>query len=276
MLQYCYYKGLRPLGAYTSELEKLEDLILSYKSEQDIKRKHILYLTLIEESLKLVNKIASGIYPLPSSTSKEDLVQVGAVGVLRAIDTYKVEKKGSFKTYVSKFIKGKILHYLRDKANIVRPPRESVENITKVRNAIKDLYPEGTSNPSAEEISSYIKMPVNKVQEILNIELLKNMISLDQNVYSNDGVETLLDRIQQDSEETFEENFANKKMLEFALSKLAEPDKTIVMKYYLHEVTRKSLAQEYKVSTTQISRILKRALHKLYIIIDNEISQKGG
>lgn len=260
----------------TSELEKLEDLILSYKKEEDTRKKHVLYLNLIEASMKLVKKIVSGVYPLPVSTTKEDLIQVGAVGVLRAIDTYKVEEKGSFKTYASKFIKGKILHYLRDKANLVRPPRETVENINKVKQAVKDLYPDNSENPSAVEISKYIGMPEDKVREILNIELLKNMVSLDQSVFSNDGVETLLDRIQQDKDESFEETFENKKMIEFGLSKLSEPDKTIVTKYYLHEVPRKELAKEFNVSITQISRILKRALHKLYLVIDNEVMQKGG
>ncbi len=257
-----------------SELEKLENLILNFKNETDIKRKHILYLDLIEESLKLVKKIVSGIYPLPSSTSKDDLIQVGAVGILKAIDTYNIDKKGSFKTYVSKFIKGRILHYLRDKANIVRPPRESVENLNKVKEAIKNLSDNGIESPTAKDISDYLHMAKEKVEEVLNIELLKNMVSLDQSVYSSEGVETLLDRIQENDKEPFEETYENKKLIDFALSKLPTPDKEIVTLYYLHEVKRKDLAQKFNVSTTQISRILKRALHKLYIIINNEMSQK--
>ena len=103
-----------------SDLEKLEELILEYRKEKEQKKKRILYLNLIQESLKLVKKIAMGMYPIPNNIPKEDLVQVGAVGVLRAIETYQVEERGSFKTYVSKFIKGEILHYLRDKANLVK------------------------------------------------------------------------------------------------------------------------------------------------------------
>ena len=109
-----------------SDLEKLEELILEYRKEVEPKKKRILYLNLIQESLKLVKKIAMGMYPIPNTIPKEDLIQVGAVGVLRAIETYQVEERGSFKTYVSKFIKGEILHYLRDKANIVKTPRETL------------------------------------------------------------------------------------------------------------------------------------------------------
>ena len=56
-----------------SELEKLEDLILSYKEEKDEKKKRILYLNLVQESLKLVKRIALGMYPLPSSKGYRNL-----------------------------------------------------------------------------------------------------------------------------------------------------------------------------------------------------------
>lgn len=256
-----------------SDLEKLETLIVEYRKEQDSKKKRILYLNLVQEALKLVKKIVLGMYPLPGTISKDDLIQVGAVGVLKAIETYEIEEKGSFKTYVSKFIKGKILHYLRDKANLVRPPRQTVANITKVKEAIEELSYPDSKIPSAEEIAVYVKLPKEKVEEIMNIELIKNMISLDQNIYSTDGTETLLDRIQSE-DNNWEETYENKKIIEFALKKLSEPDKTVVYSYYMEGVQRKDIADKLKISPTQVSRILKRALNKLYIIIENEMSDK--
>lgn len=257
-----------------SELEKLEDLILSYKEERDEKKKRILYLNLVQESLKLVKRIALGMYPLPSTISKDDLIQVGAVGVLKAIETYEVNERGSFKTYVSKFIKGKILHYLRDKANIVKTPRETLTNLSKVKEAIDDLSEGGTKSPSAQEVANYVNLPVDKVEEIMNIELIKNMVSLDQNIYSSEGTETLMDRIQSDSD-TWEETYENKKVIEFALKKLPEPDKTVVFKYYMEGSSRKEISEIIHVSPTQISRILKRALNRLYNIIENEMTDKN-
>lgn len=257
-----------------TDLEKLEELIASYKTENDNKKKHILYLDLVQESLKLVKKIVANMYPIPATTSKDDLIQVGAVGVLKAIDTYDISKRGSFKTYVSKFIKGKILHYLRDKANIVKPPRKTLENLNKVKDAIKQLTTEDNTIPSTEEIAEYTKISKTKVDEILNIELIRNMISLDQNVYSSEGMETLLDRLQAEEDVSFEETYENKKMIDYALSKLSEPDKTVVTGYYINGMSRKELSQKLDVSTTQISRILKRALHKLYTIIESEMREQ--
>lgn len=258
-----------------SELEKLEELIISFRQEQDTKKKRVLYLNLIEESLKLVKRIVAGIYCLPGTISKDDLIQVGAVGVLKAIETYEITERGSFKTYVSKFIKGKILHYLRDKASIVKTPRETITNLSKVREAITTLSQDSTKFPTVEEVASYVNLPKDKVEEIMNIELIKNMISLDQNVYSTDGTETLMDRIQNEEQVSFEETYANKKIIEFALNKLPEPDKTVIYQYYMEGNSRKEIAQLINISATQVSRILKRALNKLYVIIENEMAEKN-
>ena len=258
-----------------SELEKLEELIAEYRSETDMNRKHIVYLRLIEETLKLVKKIVLSFYPLPSSVSKDDLIQVGAVGVLRAVESYKPEEKGSFKTYVSKVIKGKIFHYLRDKANIVKTPRETIANMSKVKEAIDLLSENNTKIPTVEEVARFVNLPCDKVEDLMNIELVKNMVSLDQNVYSSDGGETLLDRIQADESSSFEDTYANKKIIEFAISKLPPSDRTAICLYYMEGESRKEIAKVLNVSATQVSRILKRALNKLYLIIQREMNESS-
>lgn len=256
-----------------SDLEKLEDLIYAYKNESDIKKKHVAYLHLIEESLKLVKRIVANFYPLPSTITKDDLVQVGAVGVLSAIEAYRVEERGSFKTYVSKVIKGKIFHYLRDKANIVKPPRETLENLSKVKEAMDKLSEYSDKTPSAEEVAKMVNLPYEKVEEIMNIEMIKNMISLDQSIYTTEGSETLLDRIQSEETSNFEESYANKKIIENAINKLPPSDKTAICMYYIEGESRKEIAKCLNVSQTQVSRILKRALNKLYVIIQEDLPE---
>ena len=254
-----------------SDLEKLEDLIYNYKHEDDVKKKHVAYLHLIEEALKLVKRIVANFYPLPSTITRDDLVQVGAVGVLSAIEAYRVEERGSFKTYVSKVVKGKIFHYLRDKANIVKPPRETLENLSKVKEAMEKLSEFSDSAPSIDDVAKMVNLPYEKVEEIMNIEMIKNMISLDQSIYTTDGSETLLDRIQAEETASFEDSYANKKIIENAINRLPENDRTAISMYYIDGESRKEIAKKLNVSQTQVSRILKRALNKLYVIIHDEL-----
>ena len=105
----------------------------------------------------------------------------------------------------------------------------------------------------------------------MNIEYTKNIISLDQNIYTQDGNETLLDRIQDDNEDSFEETYANKKIIEYALNKLQGHDRTAIVMYYIDGEARKDIAKVLKVSPTQVSRILKRALSRLATIIREEL-----
>lgn len=255
-----------------SELEKLEELIIQYKSEQDKKRRHVLYIHLVEETMKVVKKIVLSFYPIPNTISKDDLIQVGAVGVLQAIETYKIEERGSFKTYVSKVIKGKIYHYLRDKANLVKTPRETLAKLSVVRDAIQQLSENNTKIPTVEEVAGFVNLPKDKVEEIMNIEYTKNMISLDQNIYTTEGSETLLDRIQSETAISFEETYANKKIIEYALNKLQGNDRTAISMYYIDGESRKDISKKLGVSPTQVSRILKRALNRLSIIMREELS----
>ncbi len=255
------------------ELENLEDLILGYKTEKDKKRKHILYLDLVETSLQLVKKIVNSMPQISAYTSKDDLLQVGARGLLKAINTYKVSGKGSFKTYATKYIKGKILQYLRDKANILKTSRYIVEHQAQVKEIINELT-EGYSTPSLEEISKHTHIPINKIEEIMSADLIKNPVSLDQKIYSDDD-ETLIDKIQIASEGDFEQTYENKKVIEYALNKLCKTDRYVIHRFYIDEATKKDIAKEINVSAMQVSRILKRALNKMYyIIIENDFNKE--
>ena len=160
---------------------------------------------------------------------------------------------------------------MRDKANLVKPPRETLSNMSKVKEAIDALSNNNTKIPTVEEVARYVNLPFDKVEEIMNIELIKNMVSLDQNIYTTEGGETLMDRIQSDEESNFEETYANKKIIEFALNKLPPADKTAIYMYYIDGESRKDIAKKLNVSATQVSRILKRALNKLYNIIQKEL-----
>ena len=257
-----------------SELSQLEDMICLYKKEADEKRKRILYLKLVEYSLKLVNKVVSLVYPIPVTVSRDDLSQVGAIGLLKAIETYEVHEKGSFKTYATIYIRGKILQYLRDKANIVKTPRENTENSNTIRNYINNLKPD--ENPSIKEIANALNIPENKVIDWFNIENTKNIISLDQKVYSTDGMETIADRIQSYDEKEYERNYENKKLIEYALGKLPQQERKSIYLYYIEGQTKKEISVELIVSQTQVARLIKRALVKMYNLIKEDNSSQGG
>ena len=83
-----------------------------------------------------------------------------------------------------------------------------------------------------------------------------------------------MDRIQDNEVQSYEDTYANKKIIEFAISKLPPSDKTAINLYYIEGESRKDIAKKLNVSPTQVSRILKKALNRLYIIIQKEMNEK--
>ncbi|MBP3847728.1 sigma-70 family RNA polymerase sigma factor, partial [bacterium] len=104
----------------------------------------------------------------------------------------------------------------------------------------------------------------------------KNIISLDQKVYSTDGMETIADRIQSYDEKEYERNYENKKLIEYALGKLPQQERKSIYLYYIEGQTKKEISAELKVSQTQVARLIKRALVKMYNIIKEDNSSQGG
>ena len=83
--------------------EKLDNLILAYKECVEEKKKRMLHLKIVEEAMILVKKIA-GTISMQSGVSNEDLVQVGSLGLIKAIESYKPNQNTKFRTYATYFI----------------------------------------------------------------------------------------------------------------------------------------------------------------------------
>lgn len=252
----------------------MEYLIKSYKSEQDLKKKKVFYINLVECSLKLVQKIVSGFHLSYTGISRDDLIQIGALGALKAIKAYDFKCTGSFKTYATKFIKGEILHYLRDKANIVKIPREIISNIAKIKNAVQELNPADFNPLSIDAIAQKTGIDKKKIEGILNNDYTNGVLSLDQKVYSPDGLETLADIVQNTDQISYTELYDNKKMLEFALNKLSQTEKKIISDYYINDKNKKQISKETGISQMQVGRIIKKALNKMYCAIQNDLKDE--
>ena len=89
-------------------------------------------------------------------------------------------------------------------------------------------------------------------------------------------METLADRIQSYDDKEFERNYENKKLIEFALNKLPEDEKVSIYLYYIEGLTKKEISNTLKVSQTQVARLIKRALMKLYNIMNDDMGFEGG
>ena len=256
------------MEAKDKQIDELDTLLISFKNTKDEKKKRMLHLKIVEESMDLVKKIANTI-ALQSGIPNEDLIQVGSLGLIKAIEFYKVDMNTKFKTYATYFIKGEIKHYLRDKASIIKAPRELQELLFKINSTKKKLNETGNEDPSPEQIAQYLDLPVAKINEVIEIERCKSTLSLDQSFLQEDEDISLLDKIPANDYQEFMNSYENKIMLASTIKRLPPDLREIIELSYYQDLNQREISEKMNMSQMQVSRRLKKALNKMYELIKN-------
>jgi|LakMenEpi03Aug12_release.lakeMendotaPanAssembly.Ray.scaffolds.fasta_scaffold32553_8 RNA polymerase sigma-B factor len=127
--------------------------------------------TLILINLGLVEKIA-GRYAQDGVEVFEDLVQVGVIGLIKAVDRYNPAKGTAFSSYAVPYIRGEILHHRRDRAVTLKIPRSWSDRFTLLR----QLYDERASHAA---MASATRIPIDQIPQALNALLRPDCLSLD-------------------------------------------------------------------------------------------------
>lgn len=229
--------------------------------------------TKVREYMPLVRQIAVRFHRA-SSVSREDLVQVGAVGLLKAIQGYDRErcKNASFRSYASLFVRGEIQHYLRDQASLVQPPRRVADNAAKLAAVEEELIRELERTPTAVELSMRSGLPLPVVEEARHVrDACSFYDSIDQCDPSLDRVhawsETIPDRKQLDLIERAE----LRAVVGNAVRSLGDKSRQIIEYVYFNELTQKETARLLGWSEMKVSRAVRRALIKLKAILLTEV-----
>lgn len=251
----------------------LDSLILAYRSAKDDKKKRMAHLKVVEIAMVLVKKITNSI-SAQTDLSKEDIIQVGSIGLIKAIELYNPEMNARFATYATHFIKGEIRHYLRDKGSFIKTPREMQELLFKIHLTVKKLNNKGIEDPTYEQISSESGIGLSKIREVLETEYNKSPLSLDQSLFiDNDDVFTLVDKLPAGDYQEDINHYENRIMLSEAIEELPDELKKIIEYSFYNDYNQREIAQKMNLSQMQVSRRLKKALNKLYEIMqssDNE------
>ena len=244
----------------------IDELILSYYNCKDDSKRRAIHINIVEKGMILVKKIASSL-SRQSGVSFEDLVQVGALGLIKAIETFSPDKNAKFTTYASYHIKGELSHYMRDKAALIKTPRKIQELIVKIYTAAKKLSVMNNNEPTVREIAEYINVPPEKVEEVMNIDKYKYMISLDQAISSDDDDSTLLEKIPATDYQETQNQYETKLVVENAINKLKPDLKKILELNFFEELNQREIAEKLGISQMQVSRKLRKALNEMYEII---------
>jgi RNA polymerase sigma-B factor len=193
----------------------------------------------------------------------EDLIQVGCMGLLRALAKYNPAMNVRFKTYCTYYITGEIRHYLRDKVNLIKAPRALSDLYYRMNQVIAELTQQLERHPTDLEIATALQCPTEQLAQVQEVERRQQTISLDTfHVVAADRhypalcLETLVDEESVDSLNHLDERLTAQR----GLSMLNPPLRQVVELYYFQDQSQLAIAHALGISQMQVSRRLKKAL----------------
>lgn len=249
------------------EVDEITTWLNEYKNSKDPKVKAQLKNLIVLAFLPVVKKISHGL-ARRNTDPIDDLLQVGSLGLLKAIDFYNPTMGASFKTYATHLITGEIRHYLRDKSTMIRAPREVQELSFRINQIIQRLSAETGETPSDLDIALELCIPLSKVTEVIDIDRRKKIISLDQVITgSNDGEQSLADKLVDNKYQDYLKNQEDRIMILDAVKALDPQHQEVIQYIFFEDKNQMEVARTLGISQMQVSRKLKKALNELFDII---------
>lgn len=249
-------------GQPTAEYKKVVELVRRGQTEAARAKREM-----IEANLRLVIKFAKKSSNRGLGLDFSDLVQDGNIGLMKAVDKFDYRLGNKFSTYATNWIQQGISRSIADQARTIRIPVHMIDNIHKIQRASRQFMHKYGRNPTAEELSKIIYLPVDKIHKAMKVNL--KPISLEAPV----GTEDDSSRIEIIADETAKNPFTSaaqknlRKIVTQILSELDPKEETVLRQRFGMSTNKTSTLEEVGeyigVTRERIRQIEQKALNKL-------------
>jgi RNA polymerase sigma-B factor len=233
------------------------ELLRRYHERGDLEARE----RLIEQYLPLVRSLARR-YSYRGE-QHEDLVQVGCIGLIKAIDRFDIERGVELTTYATPNIIGEIKRHFRDKGWSVRVPRGLQELNVRLSHLLEQLTVQLERSPTIAELAKAADVEEEEVLEAL--ESGQAYATLSLSAPSGGGDESSdLDPLESLGEVEHEyEVSEDRAVLAPGLATLDERERRILHLRFFEGLTQSQIAQQVGISQMHVSRLIRRSLEKL-------------
>src|SRR3954464_7782424 len=246
-------------------------LLRRYHEHGDLKARE----QLIEQYMSLVRSLARR-YAYRGEQF-DDLVQIGAIGLIKAIDRFDVNRGVELTTYATPNIIGEIKRHFRDRSWAVRVPRGLQELNVQLSRLIEELTVSNGRSPTIPELAKAAGVTDEEVLEALESGRAYSSLSLSAGSGSDEGGERHPPRALGTQEPRYEisENLA---MLAPGFRVLDERERKILHLRFFEGLTQSQIAQQVGISQMHVSRLIRRSLEKIRdeIAADESASAASG
>ncbi len=199
----------------------------------------------------------------------DDLVQVGTIGLIKAIDRFDIDRQVEFTTYATPTIVGELKRYFRDKGWAIKVPRRLQELSFKVNQAVDALTVKNQRSPSIQEIADYLEVTPEEVLEAMETSEAYNFVSLETD-RGGDGSDSfsILEYIGKD--DALMDVVEDRATLSSALKELSPQEQRVLYLRFFEGLTQTEIARQLDISQMQVSRLLRRTLR---VLRDNIVTE---
>ncbi|MBR3385805.1 MAG: SigB/SigF/SigG family RNA polymerase sigma factor [Atopobiaceae bacterium] len=196
----------------------------------------------------------------------EDLIQVGTIGLIKAIDRFDTDRGLEFTTYATPTILGEIKRHFRDKGWSVRVPRRLQELSAKVNQATEELTNELSRSPSVAEVADRLGVSVDEVLEAMESSSAYSSVPLEGEGGGDDDSPSVLDTF---ATEDAELAAADDRIdLDAAIAEFSPREQEVIRMRFVDGMTQAQIAEYLGVSQVQVSRLLRRTLQRMQEKLD--------
>jgi RNA polymerase sigma factor for flagellar operon FliA len=221
---------------------------------------------MILEHAALVKYIAERLaMRLPCNVEKDDLIEVGIIGLIDAIDKYIPEKGVKFKSYAEIRIRGAMLDYLRALDWMPRSVRDKARDIAKTFKTVEHRL---KRNATEEEISTEMGVSLEEYHQLLNDARVISLISIDEVLKSEKGgrqrdLNDIIIDINQKNTDDIIDTRKLRDVLKKHIMALPKKEKLVISLYYYDELTMKEIGIILNLTESRVSQLHSQAILRL-------------
>ena len=251
-----------PKGKLAWDKARTRELFSLYKDKGDEAARDELIMSHLNLVRFLASKFKNRGEPL------DDLIQVGTIGLIKAIDRFDPSRGLEFTTYATPTILGEIKRHFRDKGWSIRVPRRLQELSAKVNQATDDLTKELQRSPSTEEVAAKLGVSVDEVLEAMESSGAYSSVPLEAGSSDEEDAPAIIDHYA-----SVDENLAasdDRMVIEDTIRDFSPREREVIRMRFVEGLTQVEIAKRLGVSQVQVSRLLRRTLKKVQDKIDPE------
>ena len=245
------------------------EMLMAYKQQPSIKLRN----DLVRLNAGLVRKIAHRVSH-QCAEPYEDLEQIGYLGLIRAIERFDPSQGCAFSSFAVPYIRGEMLHFLRDRGSTVKIPRRWQDLQKASQKMQADLLRHYGRQPSDHEMAEALCISVKEWRQVKMANKNRMPLSLDATVcHQTDSTITLGDTLPDMHYQLLQALEEDRQQLQRALSQLEDKTRSAIEFVFFKGLSRKEVAERIGVSPMTVTRRIQRGVDQMITYLQPQALQ---